>query len=65
MFLWLTIEEVLVSVIELFSCHKDDGSVYNDQADVVRKTSADHIRDVIGRETVFFVICLCFLHFHV
>lgn len=33
--LWLKIEEVLVSIKELFSCHKDDGSVYNDQADVV------------------------------
>lgn len=36
MCLWLKIEEVLLSFKELFSCHKDDESAYNEQADVVR-----------------------------
>lgn len=32
----LRIEEVLASIKKLFSCHKDDRSAYNDQADVVQ-----------------------------
>lgn len=45
MFLWLKIEEVLASIKELFSCHKDDGSAYNDQADVVW---GEHLQSTLG-----------------
>lgn len=51
-FLWLKIEEVLVSIKERFSCHKDDGSAYNDQADVVRWNICRPHWATIGRKTV-------------
>ena len=51
-FLWLNIEEVLASIKELFSCHKDDGSAYNDKADVLQWNICRPYLAAFGRKSV-------------
>lgn len=55
-FLWFKIEEVLVFIKALFSCHRDDGSAYNDQADVLRWNICRPHWATIGRKAVAFFL---------
>lgn len=58
--LWLN-TEVLASIKELFSCHKDDGSAYNDQADALQENICRPHWTAAGGDLCRFIFSLPFL----